>query len=75
MRECLMSCPSCGSLNQAEFATEMMIHSSGFAHIATPSVLAFPKVSVCLKCGASRFTLPDSELQLLRNGTGASAAA
>ena len=70
-----MSCPSCASQNQAEFATEMMLHSSGFAHVCNPNVLAFPMVSVCLDCGALRFTLPESELQLLRNGTSSSAAA
>jgi hypothetical protein len=62
-----MSCPSCASLNQAEFPTEMMIHSSSLAHIVNPGVLAFPRVSICLDCGASRFTTSDAELRILRD--------
>ena len=69
-----MSCPSCASLNQAEFATEMMIHSSGIAHIVNPGVLVFPRVSICLDCGTSRFTTPDAELRMLRERMRASAA-
>lgn len=69
-----MSCPSCGSLILAEFATEMVIHSSGLAHLSSPSVLAFPKVSICLECGASRFTTPDAELKILRERMRAAAA-
>ena len=69
-----MSCPSCASLNQAEFATEMMIHSSGNANAVNPSVLAFPKVSICLDCGASQFSTPDAELRMLRERMRPSAA-
>jgi hypothetical protein len=63
-----MSCPSCASLNQAEFTTEMMIHFSGPMHVDGPGILAFPKISVCMDCGASRFTAPVAELQELRHG-------
>ena len=69
-----MSCPSCTSLNQAEFATEMMIHSSSITHVVNPGVLAFPRVSICLDCGTSRFTTPDAELTILRERMRASAA-
>ena len=61
-----MSCPSCASLNQAEFTTEMMIHFGGLSSVDNPGVLAFPKVSVCMDCGASRFNTTGAELRVLR---------
>ena len=52
----------------------MMIHSSGIAHVVNSGVLAFPRVSICLDCGTSRFTTPDAELRILRERMRASAA-
>jgi hypothetical protein len=51
---------------------EMMIHFSGLENIDNPGVPAFPRVSICLHCGASRFTMAAIELALLtrRNPTG-----
>jgi hypothetical protein len=60
-----MLCALCKSGNQAEFTAEMMIHLSGRANIDNPGLLAFPKVSVCLDCGSSRFIIPETELALL----------
>ena len=60
-----MSC-FCASGNQVEFTAEMIIHFSGLRYIDNPGVWAFPKVSVCLDCGFSRFTLPESQLHELR---------
>lgn len=70
-----MSCPSCASLNQAELATEMMIHFKGLNHLADPGVLVVPKVLVCLDCGFSWFNIPETELWLLREESAGSAAA
>jgi hypothetical protein len=70
-----MSCAQCSSLNQAEFATEMMIHFSGPGHLANPGILAFPKIWICLDCGASRFNTPTEELRSLRESPAVSAAA
>jgi hypothetical protein len=70
-----MSCELCSSTNLAEFSVEMMIHLSARRSVEDPGVLAFPKVLVCLHCGASRFSLPEDLLRVLRNETGASAAA
>ncbi len=64
-----MSCTLCASVNGAEFTTEMMIHFSGLRNIDRPGVLAFPKVSVCLDCGASRFTVAKRERVLLAQDT------
>jgi hypothetical protein len=55
-------------MNEAEFTAEMMLHFSGVVRIDNPGVLAFPRVSVCMDCGASRFSTSDAELQELREG-------
>jgi hypothetical protein len=60
-----MSCPSCLSRNEAEFPAEMNIHFPGSENLTKPSVWLFPKVLVCLDCGASRFTTPKNELARL----------
>jgi hypothetical protein len=61
-----MHCALCRSGNQAEFTAEMLLHFSGIRNIDNPGVLAFPKVSVCLDCGYSRFTTPETDLRILR---------
>ena len=70
-----MYCALCHSNNQAEFTAEMMIHFSGLKHIDKPSVLAFPKVSICLDCGFSGFTTQETELRVLGKGIAVSASA
>ena len=57
-----MSFALCSSANQAEFTTEMMIHFSRLKHLTNPVVLIFPRVSICLDCGLSWFTVPKTEL-------------
>ena len=53
-----MICPSCQSHNQAEFTAEMIVRSPGPENLDKPGVWLFPKLSVCLDCGVSRFTIP-----------------
>jgi heterodisulfide reductase subunit C len=60
-----MSCPSCGSGNLAEFRAEMMIHFEGIKNVDKPGVWLFPKLWICTDCGASRFRVPEKELELL----------
>ena len=67
--ERVMCCPLCASANQAEFSTELAFHFSGFAHLDKPHVFVFVKTLVCLDCGFSRFTTPETELEALRKGT------
>jgi len=57
-----MSCLVCASGNQEEFGAEINIHFRGLKNIDDPGVLFFPKVLVCLDCGASRFSTPADEL-------------
>jgi len=63
-----MSCKLCSSTNETEFNAEIMIHFSGRRHLDNPGVLTFPRISVCLVCGATWFTIPETELRLLREG-------
>jgi len=70
-----MSCALCSSLNESEFATEIMIHFSRPNHCINAGVLVFAIVSVCLDCGASRFCTPTKELRSLREGAALSTAA
>ena len=60
-----MSCSSCLSRNQAEFPAEINIHFPGSENLTKPTVWVFPKVLVCLDCGASGFTTPKNELARL----------
>jgi hypothetical protein len=69
-----MFCPSCQSRNQAEFTAEMIVHFSGLKNIDKPGVWLFPKVSICLGCGNSRFSTPKTELALLATGSPTNAA-
>ena len=64
-----MSCKLCSSTNEAEFPAEMMIHFSGRKHLENPGVLLFSEVLVCLDCGSTRFSIAETELNLLRKGS------
>ena len=63
-----MYCLSCGSTKQAELTAEMMIHFRGLAHRDNPGVWLFPEIQVCLGCGLSRFTVPETELASVAQG-------
>jgi hypothetical protein len=60
-----MSCLLCASGNEAEFTAEINIHFGGLKNIDHSGVLVFPKLLVCLNCGASRFSTPGAELSQL----------
>lgn len=62
-----MVCESCGKDNQGTFIGEFAIHFLGLANADTPPVHVFPVFNVCLDCGASKFTVPETELEQLRN--------
>ena len=54
-----MSCASCASSNQREFAAEINVHFRGLENIDNPGILVFAKLLVCLDCGFSRFILTE----------------
>jgi hypothetical protein len=64
-----MSCQLCGSGNEAEFASEMIIHFSGLKNLDKPGVWVFSNVLTCLKCGCSHFTVPKTELASIATNT------
>jgi hypothetical protein len=65
-----MPCLLCTSGNQAEFTAEINIHFRGRENIEDPGVLVFPKLLVCLDCGWSSFSIPETEMsQLARRPT------
>jgi hypothetical protein len=68
-----MHCASCRSGNQREFTAEVMFDFGGPRNIHNPGVFVFPKVLVCLDCGYSRFSVPETELRLLEDGVSLSA--
>jgi len=70
-----MSCKSCGSENHAQYGAEINIHYQGLENADKPAVLAFPKLTVCLDCGFTEFTIPEAELRLLGESGAASTAA
>jgi len=60
-----MVCRSCQAENVTEFGAEINIHFSGPEGLYEPPVLVFPKLVVCLGCGFTNFTLPETELRQL----------
>jgi hypothetical protein len=60
-----MPCKKCGSEHQAEYGSEINVHSSAGNDLDKEALLVFPKLLVCLKCGFTEFTLSESELPLL----------
>ena len=68
-----MSCKACHSLQQRNFPSEISMHFPGFKNLATPPVLVFPSLLVCLDCGFTEFSLEEWELVRLREGDAAQA--
>ena len=62
-----MACSACGSQKQKEFSAEMNIHFPGRKGLDKPVVWVFPELQVCLDCGLTLLTIPETELLLLEN--------
>jgi len=68
------ACRSCASRRQTEFLGEICLHfPGGLESLNTPLIWAYPKVVVCLDCGAAQFTVPDTELRLIQDNLEAAA--
>jgi len=65
-------CKACQSRTQREFNGEIAIHFPGLEGLDKPIVWVFPQLLVCLGCGFTEFSIPESELQLLAKGLAAS---
>jgi hypothetical protein len=70
-----MSCKSCQSQNQHNFASEVAIHFPRLKGLDKSIVWTFPKLAICLECGFTEFTVPKRETRVLREGIAPSAAA
>jgi hypothetical protein len=63
-----VKCKSCGADTQIKLTAEMALHFPGLEDIDKPLVWVFPEVLVCLHCGVSEFTVPETELRVLVTG-------
>jgi len=60
-----MACKSCQSENLRRLFGELAIHFPGLGGLHKPIVWVFPKLLVCLDCGLTEFTIPESDLSRL----------
>jgi hypothetical protein len=60
-----MACKSCRSENLRNLYGELAIHFPGVKGLTKPIIWVFPKLMVCLDCGATELTIPEPELQRL----------
>jgi hypothetical protein len=63
-----VKCKACGADTQIKLTAEMALHFPGLKDIDKPLVWVFPEVLVCLHCGVSEFTVPETELRVLVAG-------
>ena len=68
-----MACRSCQAENVTEFGAEINIHFPAREGLDKPTVLVFPKLVICLGCGFTHFTLPESQLRQLAKSVGTGA--
>lgn len=68
-------CQSCQSVDLKTFTSEIAIRFPGIEGLHKSIVWAFPELFVCLDCGATRFILPERELEVLRTGAPVKGAA
>lgn len=64
----VIGCVRCSSENLGKFSAEMNIHFYGQEGLTEPSVWVFPQLTMCLSCGYTDFSIPESELQRLADG-------
>ena len=60
-----MPCALCTSDNHREFLAEVNIHPSDLSNPNNVGVFVFPRLLVCLDCGASSFMTPTAQLAQL----------
>jgi hypothetical protein len=63
-----MTCKGCVSNKQSLLNGEIAIHFPGLKGLNKPIVWVFPKLAVCLECGFTAFTLPETELGMIVKG-------
>lgn len=61
-------CKSCQSDKESTFNGEVALHFPGLEGLHRPTVLVFPKITVCLDCGFSEFNVSQPQLKVLETG-------
>lgn len=56
-----MACACCQCTNQRVFPAEINIHFPGLEALSKPTVWVFPRLLVCLDCGFTEFTVPETK--------------
>ena len=65
--EVVMMCPRCDSASRY-FDSEIAVHLPGSEGLTMPLVMIFAELQVCLRCGTTQFTIPETERKLLQHG-------
>jgi len=60
-----VSCQRCEFPEMRTFPAEINIHFPGYEGLTKRTVWVFPQLLVCLNCGFTQFSIPESELQRL----------
>ena len=63
--EVKVSCKSCVSEKQRNLGEEMGVRFPGLKNLDQPIVWVFPRCVVCLNCGFTEFSIPETELRRL----------
>ena len=66
MKEELLSCGSCSSVNVIELASETCLHFPGQKGLNVEPIFIFPKTVVCLNCGSMQSSLEEREIEQVR---------
>ena len=64
----MVTCRECSSDMLKDFDGELGIHFSDRKSLDKPSLLLYPKLKVCLKCGHAEFIVSDTQIEELENG-------
>ena len=57
-----MTCKACQSQAMSSFPADVRFYMNGSRTLSLPPMSPAPKVSVCLSCGTSEFTVPPAWL-------------
>jgi len=59
-------CNACASLELIELGSETCLHFTGLKGLKKKPIYAFPKLTICLKCGSIQSNLSAEELEQVR---------
>jgi hypothetical protein len=66
----LKHCIYCGTEHMQMLNGEVALHFAGIENIDKPATFIFPKILLCLDCGAAHFVIPDAtRISLMRTSS------